>query len=83
MTLKELKDRVTVRRGLGYNSYYVFINYRGKDYECTSNNSLAWYRLDDYDYSDSQVIYGYTNKGAYLAFYEECLRANHLGRYKY
>lgn len=82
MTLKELKDRVTVRRGLKYNSYYVFINYRGKDYECTSNNSDAWFRLD-FSHSDREVLDGYTNKGAYMAFYEECLRANHLGKYKY
>lgn len=83
MTLQELKERVKVERAGGYGSYKVTITYRGKSYWCHSNNSLAWDRLDDDNYSDNEVNGFYTNKGAYLAFYDECKRKNHLGEYNY
>jgi hypothetical protein len=83
MTLNELKNRVRVTRAKGYSSYEVTIQYRGKEYRCHSNNSLAWDRLDDENYRDNQVAGFYTNKGAYLAFYDECKRVNNLGEYKY
>lgn len=83
MTLKEIKDRTTVRHGKGYCQYEVEITYRDRTYKCQSNNSCAWDRLDDDNYADNYVMGGYTNKGAWLAFYEECLRKNHLGKYQY
>ena len=78
MTLTDLQNRVRVRRGHGYCSYIVTITYRGQEYECNSNNSLAWDRLDDYNYRDNEVNGFYTNKGAYQAFYDECKRKNGL-----
>jgi len=82
MTLKELKQKVTVRRDKGFSLYKVTIIYHGKEYTCTSNNSLAWDRLDDDNYRDNEVSGFYTNKGAYQAFYDECKRKNNLGEYK-
>lgn len=83
MTLKQLKEKVRVERAKGYCSYLVTLKYRGKEYTCHSNNSLAWDRLDDENYRDNQVASIYSNKGAYLAFYNECKRVNNLGKYKY
>lgn len=77
MTLNELKDRVTVRR-MGYGSYSVTINYGGRPYHCTSNNSLAWDRINDRDLRETEVGCGYTYKGAYAAFYDECKRKNNI-----
>lgn len=82
MTLKELKDRTLVRHANGYCQYDVEITYRGKQYTCKSNNSLAWDRLDNDDYADNYTMYGYTNKGAWESFYDECKCKNHLGRYR-
>lgn len=82
MTLKELKERVRVQRNGGHGQYKVTIQFKGKEYTCGSNNSLAWDRLDDDNYRDNQINGFYTNKGAYKAFYEECKRANNLGKYK-
>lgn len=76
MTLSELKTKVRVKRDRGYSSYIVTITYRGIEYTCHSNNSLAWDRLDDTNYRDSQTNGFYTNKGAYQSFYDECKRKN-------
>lgn len=78
MTLQELKEKVNVRRANGYCSYEVTITYRGKEYHCHSNNSLAWDRLDDDNYTDTYIMGGYTNKQAWKAFYDECKRKNNL-----
>lgn len=75
MTEKQLKEKVDVRRGNWYGHYDVTIEYRGKKYHCTSNNSFAYDGLDE-------GAYGRTSKQAYQAFYEECLQRNHLGKYK-
>lgn len=83
MTLQELREKVKVKRASGYCSYTVTITYRGKEYSCQSNNSLAWDRLDDDNYRDNEVSGFYTNKGAWQAFYDECKRKNNLGQYKY
>ena len=82
MTLNELKHRVAVRHASGYCQYDVEITYRGKQYKCKSNNSLAWDRLDDDNYADNHSVCGYTNKEAWKAFYNECKRKNGLGEYK-
>lgn len=83
MTLEELKNRVRVRHSKGYCSYYVKITYRGKEYTCNSNNSLAWDRLDDENFRDNETNGFYTTKTAYQAFYDECKRKNRLGEYSY
>lgn len=80
MTLEQLRERVDVVRGFGHCCYVVTIIYRGKKYTCQSHNSLAWDRLEDDNYRDNEVNGFYTNKGAYLAFYKECIRANNLER---
>jgi hypothetical protein len=78
MTLKELRQKVRVTRAKGYCSYEVTITYRGKEYTCHSNNSLAWDRLEDGNLHDNEVGGFYTNKSAWQAFYDECKRKNNL-----
>lgn len=80
MTLKELKDRVSVRRGSGYCSYIITITYYGKEYTCHSNNSLAWDRLTDAAYRSPRDNSGegMTEKEAYQQLMWECKRANGL-----
>ena len=82
MTLKEIKERTNVNR-IQRSQYNVVITYRGRKYTCNSNNSAAWDRLDDPDYTDTKTLCGYTNKGAWNAFYDECKRKNNLGGYKH
>lgn len=82
MTLKELRERTRVE-WCGYGQYKVTITFHGKEYTCHSNNSLAWDRLDDDNYRDNEVSGNYTNKGAWMAFYDECKRKNSLGEYNY
>lgn len=82
MTIAEIKERTNVK-WIGTCQYEVTIIYRGKTYKCKSNNSLAWDRLDDNNYPDNCMVGAYTNKGAWLAFYDECKRANRLGEYNY
>lgn len=81
MTLKELKEKVRVERAKGYCSYLVTIKYRGKEYTCHSNNSLAWDRLNDDNFRDNHANGFYTNKQAYMAFWIECMSKNGLGEY--
>ena len=84
MTLKELKERIAITGIKGYGLYGVTINYRCKDYHCESNNSQAWDRLQERDWVDANFVSdGYTEKQAYQAFYDECMRKNHLGKYNY
>ena len=84
MTLQELKRKTSVKRQNGYNCYLVTIDFHGKQYSCHSNNSLAWDRISEsYQLHEWEVSDTYTEKGAYLAFYDECKRVNHLGEYNY
>jgi hypothetical protein len=79
MTTKELKDRITIRFS-GYGNYKVTIEYRGKLYSCTSNNTLARDRITGYadEVPDRAIKDFYTFKGALLAFYNECKLKNGL-----
>ena len=79
MTLKQLRERITVRWS-GYGSYEVTIEYYGKTYKCTSHNSLAY---DFMNWEPGDQRGHYTPKQAYEAFWNECKRANYLGEYKY
>ncbi len=67
----------------GYCCYRVEIIYRGKKYHCISNNSEAWDTLGDCDSLSEVSGYYRTGKQALMAFYDECLRKNYLGRYAY
>lgn len=77
MTTKELRDRTRVER-CGYGQYKVTIIFRGKEYTCHSNDSIAYDRLDDPDHSERWELYGYNNHRAWQSFYDECKRKNHL-----
>lgn len=73
MTTQELLSKIDVRKTIGYGSYKVTIEYRGKKYTCISNDSVAYDR-----HLDDDAKRGYTMKDALKAFYNECKRRNNL-----
>lgn len=75
MTHAQLKENTRVRHASGYNCYHVEIKYQGQIWSCTSNNSLAWDCLEEKGY--------YTPKQALMAFRDECMQKNHIGKYEY
>jgi hypothetical protein len=82
MTLKQLQEKVSIS-WIGYGTYRVTIQYRGKEYSIVTHNSLAYDRIkgsDDWN-SDKQVRCGYTLKQAYMALWYECKRKNDIGWY--
>lgn len=81
MTLSELKENVSIRRGNGYCSYVVEMKYNGRTFRCHSNNSVAWDRLSDAKFRNprDKEGEGITEKGAYEQFRWECIRKNYIG----
>lgn len=79
MKTQELKNRIKINK-IGYGTYRVVIEYRGKIYSCTSHNSLAYDRITGYadEIPDRAEKGFYTYKGALLALYNECKQANDL-----
>lgn len=75
MTLRELEERVEVQR-IYTAQYQVKITYRGKEYTCRSNNTLAYDTLVSYWNGDKVGYFYRTPKQAYMSFYLECKRAN-------
>lgn len=64
--------------------FKVKIRYYGKDYSCVSTNTLAYDRISSGCYLPGRAsFYGYTYKQAVDSLFEECLRQNCLGKYKY
>ena len=83
MTLQELKTKVDRIEKIGYGHWKVTIIYRNKKYSCTTTNSMA---VDATTYDENEKRSGHfypTCKKGYEALYNECLRANELGNYKY
>ena len=77
MTTQQLRERTRVE-WCGYGQYKVTITFRGKQYTCKSNNSLAYDRLDDPDHGEKWLSCGYSNHRAWQSFYDECKIKNHL-----
>lgn len=75
MTLKEFKDKVDIRYVCGF--YEVTINYRGKKYSCTTNDSMAFDVIRAWKRDDIPA-WGYTPKQAYEVLWNECKRKNGL-----
>lgn len=81
MTLNELKEKLDIRRGNGYNSYIVKMQYNGRTFQCHSNNSVAWDRLSDAKFRNprDKEGEGITEKEAYEQFRWECMHKNYIG----
>lgn len=73
-TLNQLKKIVSFGFS-GYGHNRIAIIYRGKEYTCKSTNTIATDRIKS---DDGSANYGYTEKQAYIALYNECKRANNL-----
>ena len=75
MTLNELQKKVRYSICIS-GSFQITIEYRGKELRCTSNNTMAYDRLHCND-TPSHIVDGwYTEKGAYQAMWDECVRAH-------
>lgn len=81
MTLKELENKVSISRAGGHGQYRITIEYRGREYSCLSNNTLAYDSLPSisnaggcWDDTDLPM----TRKQALQSFYDECKRENGL-----
>ena len=83
MTKQELLNKVSISRK-GYGTYDVTTEFRGKNYSCTSNDTMAYDRIKSNDsMSEYRSEFGYTYKQALEAFYDDCKRINNLGEYAY
>lgn len=72
MTTKELENKVSISRG-GHGQYKITIEYRGKEYRCYSNDTLAYDSLTG-DWRDNPMTY----KQALQSFYNQCKEKNNL-----
>lgn len=77
MTLKELSNKVDVTYSNSHGCYEVTINYRGKEYKCTTNNSMAFDAIRSW-FRGHIPARGYTPKQAYEVLWNECKRKNGL-----
>lgn len=78
MNVWQLLEKVNVR-SKGSGNYLVAIEFKGKQYSCQSNNSLAYDRIHNYMlYNNRERVYEYTFKQALQSFYDECKRKNNL-----
>ena len=73
MTTTELSQRVYVTRTSSHGHYKVEITYRGKQYTCTTTNSMAFDAHDDEDAKGH-----YTQREALQSLWDECKRANKI-----
>ena len=78
-TTNELCKHFVSIKVQAYGHYKVTIEYRGKLYSCTTNNSMAYDRWTDAGYiNDRKKRHGYTLKQALFAMYNECKKVNGL-----
>ena len=72
MTTSELSRRIEASTTTSYGHYKVTIKYRGKQYSCTSTDSMAYDRYND---EDSKIG---VQRDALKSFWNECKRKNNL-----
>ncbi len=77
MTTKQLEQRVFTRFS-GHGHYKVTIEYRGKEYHCTTTNMEA---IDCIGRENKDQAY--THKQALISLYNECKSKNHIGEFAY
>lgn len=76
-TLNQLQKNVSFFfSGYGHNK--ISIIYRGKEYRCTSSNTIATDRIKDDNEGIDNDTYYKTKKEAYLSLYNEVKAANNL-----
>lgn len=78
MTIEELKEKIESIVFVGYGHYKVTIRYRGKKYNCTTNNTLATDRVKFGSYEPRKKEGWYTMKQALESLYNECKDINGL-----
>ena len=80
MTLKELKKRTRFMPLQSRGSYRIVIEFRGREYACVSQNTLAIDRIKAADCLPPVTPDDYfsTEKKAYEALYAECKQNYYL-----
>ena len=83
MTIQEINNKMKLK-WIGYGTYRVTINYRNKEYSCTTHNTLATDRIKDrYEIPERKKDNWYTYGEAVRALWEECKQKNGIGIEKY
>ena len=77
MTLKELKNKVSIGC-CTHGAFNVTITYRGREYTCVSNNTLAYDVIRAFLKWDDRKGASYTPTQAYQALYDEVKYFNNL-----
>ena len=79
MKTRDLENKIYVGVCLS-GQFTIRIEYRGKQYSCKSNNTLAYDRYSGSDNwtSNKQIRCCYTYKQALRAMFDECKRKNNL-----
>jgi hypothetical protein len=75
MTTSQLKDRINTQFA-GHGHFKVTIDFRGKEYSCTTTDTMAIDRIGD-DTIDKKRFY-VSEKQALTALWNECKRKNDL-----
>ena len=78
MTLEQLQNRIDFS-WVGYGTYEVTMQYRGKTLWAITHDTLAIDRINSDDCTPPRQVVGYyTLKGAYQALYNQIKRNNDL-----
>lgn len=78
MTQQELKDRYLGYQFISYGHFKIGFVIRGKNYHCTTTNTLAIDRIDDnLQHIERNRVY-VTQKQALRSLYDEVKKANNL-----
>ena len=72
MTTAQLSQRIIADRTSSYGHYKITIQYRGKQYSCTTTDSMAYDRYNDEDAQRGVQI------DALKSLWNECKRKNNL-----
>lgn len=79
MTLDNLWQAYLGRKICGYGQYSIQFKVRGNFIQCHTNNTLAFDRLHMIGEVTPRVnLYGYTERQALEALYNECKRKNNI-----
>lgn len=77
MKLDDLWYKYQGKQITGYGHYKISFVHRKKTISCTTTNTLAIDRINSQDvFTPNQERYGYTERQALQALYDECKRKN-------
>lgn len=75
MTTSQLKDKISTSFA-GQGHFKITIDFKGKKYHCTTNNTMAIDKIGDE--TKTPKSFYVSEKQALLALWNECKRSNNL-----